>query len=88
MNAPVTEEAVGVLDVVEASFDKLANLPFLENRPTKETAQALREELQNAYPPPNRPYDPERNWCKRIAADLAEAYTRDVLPSEIAGGRR
>jgi len=45
MKAPVTEEAVGVLDVVEASFDKLANLPFLENRPTKETAEALREEL-------------------------------------------
>ena len=34
-----------MLDVVEASFDKLANLPFLENRPTKETAEALREEL-------------------------------------------
>jgi len=45
MKAPVTEEAVGVLDLVEASFDKLANLPFLENRPTKETAEALREEL-------------------------------------------
>ena len=29
----------------ESSFDKLANLPFKENRPTKETAQTLREEL-------------------------------------------
>jgi hypothetical protein len=29
----------------ENSFDKLANLPFAENRPTKETAQALRDEL-------------------------------------------
>jgi hypothetical protein len=26
-------------------FDELANLPFAENRPTKETAQALRDEL-------------------------------------------
>jgi hypothetical protein len=54
MKAAVTKKAVGVLDVVEpdtraltqeADFDKLANLPFFENRPTKETAQALREEL-------------------------------------------
>ena len=29
----------------ETSFDKLANLPFVENRPTKETAQTLRDEL-------------------------------------------
>jgi len=29
----------------ETSFDKLANLPFKENRPTKETAQTLRDEL-------------------------------------------
>ena len=29
----------------EASFDKLANLPFKEGRPTKETAQTLRDEL-------------------------------------------
>jgi hypothetical protein len=29
----------------EANFDKLANLPFTENRPTKETAQTLRDEL-------------------------------------------
>src|SRR3989442_9470924 len=29
----------------EASFDKLANAPFSENRPTKETAQTLRDEL-------------------------------------------
>ncbi len=29
----------------EANFDKLANLPFAENRPTKETAQTLRDEL-------------------------------------------
>jgi hypothetical protein len=29
----------------ETSFDKLANLPFSEGRPTKETAQALRNEL-------------------------------------------
>ena len=28
-----------------SSFDKLANLPFKENRPTKETAQTLRDEL-------------------------------------------
>jgi len=28
-----------------ASFDKLANLPFAEGRPTKETAQTLRDEL-------------------------------------------
>lgn len=48
---------------------------------------ALREELQDAYPPPDRPYDPERDWCKRVAARLAEAYDRDVLPHEIAGGR-
>jgi hypothetical protein len=26
-------------------FDKLANLPFKENRPTKETAQTLCDEL-------------------------------------------
>ena len=26
-------------------FDKLANLPFVENRPTAETAQALRDEF-------------------------------------------
>ena len=26
-------------------FDTLANLPFAENRPTKETAQTLRDEL-------------------------------------------
>jgi hypothetical protein len=26
-------------------FDELANLPFKENRPTKETAQNLRDEL-------------------------------------------
>ncbi len=29
----------------ETNFDKLANLPFAENRPTKETAQVLRDEL-------------------------------------------
>ena len=29
----------------ENSFDKLANLPFVENRPTKATAQTLRDEL-------------------------------------------
>ena len=29
----------------ETRFDKLANLPFTENRPTKETAQILRDEL-------------------------------------------
>ena len=29
----------------ETHFDKLANLPFAENRPTKETAQTLRDEL-------------------------------------------
>lgn len=29
----------------ETRFDKLANLPFKENRPTKETAQKLRDEL-------------------------------------------
>jgi hypothetical protein len=29
----------------ETSFDKLANLPFAEGRPTKETAQTLRNEL-------------------------------------------
>src|SRR5262245_58701565 len=30
---------------VPARFDDLAKLPFEENRPTKETAQALRDEL-------------------------------------------
>jgi hypothetical protein len=29
----------------ETGFDKLANLPFAEGRPTKETAQTLRDEL-------------------------------------------
>ena len=29
----------------ESHFDKLANLPFAEGRPTKETAQTLRDEL-------------------------------------------
>ena len=29
----------------ETHFDKLANLPFAEGRPTKETAQTLRDEL-------------------------------------------
>ena len=29
----------------ESHFDKMANLPFAENRPTKETAQTLRDEL-------------------------------------------
>ena len=29
----------------ETHFDELANLPFSENRPTKETAQTLRDEL-------------------------------------------
>jgi hypothetical protein len=29
----------------EANFDKLANLPFTEGRPTKETGQTLRDEL-------------------------------------------
>ena len=29
----------------ETHFDKLANLPFAENRPTQETAQTLRDEL-------------------------------------------
>jgi hypothetical protein len=29
----------------EAHFDKMADLPFAENRPTKETAQTLRDEL-------------------------------------------
>ena len=29
----------------ETRFDKLANLPFKENHPTKETAQTLRDEL-------------------------------------------
>jgi len=29
----------------ESHFDRLADLPFAENRPTKETAQTLRDEL-------------------------------------------
>jgi hypothetical protein len=29
----------------QTRFDELANLPFSENRPTKETAQILRDEL-------------------------------------------
>lgn len=29
----------------EAHFDSLANLPFAEGRPTKQTAQTLRDEL-------------------------------------------
>jgi hypothetical protein len=29
----------------ENHFDKMATLPFAENRPTKETAQTLRDEL-------------------------------------------
>ena len=29
----------------ETRFDKLANLPFKENRPTTETPQTLRDEL-------------------------------------------
>ena len=29
----------------ETHFDNLANLPFMEDRPTKETAQILRDEL-------------------------------------------
>jgi hypothetical protein len=29
----------------EATFDKLANLPMKEGRPTKETAQTLRDDL-------------------------------------------
>jgi hypothetical protein len=29
----------------ETQFDKLASLPFMEDRPTKETAQTLRDEL-------------------------------------------
>jgi hypothetical protein len=29
----------------ETRFGQLANLPFKENRPTKETAQTLRDEL-------------------------------------------
>ena len=29
----------------ETRFDTLANLPFTENRPTKETAETLRDEL-------------------------------------------
>jgi len=29
----------------ETGFDKLANLPFAEGRPTKESAQILRDEL-------------------------------------------
>jgi hypothetical protein len=32
-------------NVQETNFAKLANLPFSENRPTKETAQTLRDEL-------------------------------------------
>ncbi len=35
----------GVAIAQENSFDKLANLPFAENRPTKATAQTLRDEL-------------------------------------------
>jgi hypothetical protein len=30
---------------IASRFDELANMPFVENRPTKETAQALRDEL-------------------------------------------
>lgn len=29
----------------EADFDKLANLPFADGRPTQEAAQTLRDEL-------------------------------------------
>jgi hypothetical protein len=31
--------------VTSTRFDELANLPFSENRPTVETAKALRDEL-------------------------------------------
>jgi hypothetical protein len=36
---------VGKTQDVPSRFDELANLPFVENRPTKETAQTLRDEL-------------------------------------------
>jgi hypothetical protein len=34
-----------VVQAQTSRFDELANLPFSENRPTKETAQTLRDEL-------------------------------------------
>ena len=43
----------------EANFDKLANLPFAEGRPTKDTAQTLRDELlfQRQRPMTPPPYE-------------------------------
>jgi hypothetical protein len=40
----VTAPAPGALDM-SAHFDQMANLPFVENRPTAETAQALKDAL-------------------------------------------
>jgi hypothetical protein len=34
-----------LIAAVNASFDRLANLPFVDGRATKESAQTLREEL-------------------------------------------
>jgi len=54
MKSTVTNEAAGRLAVAEhdtqtvtpaAKFDRLANLPFTEGRPTTETSQTLRDEL-------------------------------------------
>ena len=35
----------GIAEAQQNRFDGLANLPFVENRPTKETAQTMRDEL-------------------------------------------
>ena len=41
------------LTQAQSRFDELANLPFEENRPTKETAQKLQDELRFQRATPN-----------------------------------
>ena len=43
--APAQDKSDGKTPGIPDRFDELANLRFMENRPTKETAQTLRDEL-------------------------------------------
>jgi hypothetical protein len=45
MSVTETTSAPGPQGGATSRFDELANLPFSENRPTRETAQMLRDEL-------------------------------------------
>lgn len=66
-------------------FDELANLPFAEGRPTKETAQTLRDELATSTPNGflelHRPIPRSKPLSKAKVVETKVNQARSTTPS-------